>query len=170
MHWNPLDELVEECAFSGVVRVRRHGQPMYERGCRVCRSRQLHRQHRRDALWNRFWNEAADGIDRGSSHRRGSAGIDYSSARLRLSGAAGLLSGHHHPASADPHLRDSRLLRRRAHRGFRQFHRRHPLVRAKRSEGLSAGVPTTGDEVCTGGRVLVLQRRLHPARRSGWKR
>ena len=31
MHWNPLDELVEECAFSGVVRVRRQGQPMYER-------------------------------------------------------------------------------------------------------------------------------------------
>ena len=31
MHWNTLDELVEECAFSGGVRVRRHGQPMYER-------------------------------------------------------------------------------------------------------------------------------------------
>ena len=31
MHWNSLDKLVEECAFSGVVRVRRHGQPLYER-------------------------------------------------------------------------------------------------------------------------------------------
>ena len=31
MNWNSLDKLVEECAFSGVVRVRRHGQLMYER-------------------------------------------------------------------------------------------------------------------------------------------
>ncbi len=31
MQWNSLDKLVEECAFSGVVRVRRHGQTIYER-------------------------------------------------------------------------------------------------------------------------------------------
>ena len=31
MHWNPLDELVEASDFSGVVSVRRHGQPVYER-------------------------------------------------------------------------------------------------------------------------------------------
>ena len=31
MLWNPLDEFVDKGAFSGAVRVRRHGQPVYER-------------------------------------------------------------------------------------------------------------------------------------------
>ena len=167
MHWNPLDELVEECAFSGVVRVRRQGQPMYERAAGFA--------DRANSIANTA--ETRFGIASGTKLLTAlTVGRLIDAGRLALTTQVrdcisvelpGLLSGHHHPASAYPHLRDSRLLRRRAHRGYRQFHRRYPLVRAKRSEGLSAGVPTTGDEVCTGGRVLVLQRRLHPARCSG---
>ena len=167
MQWNSLDEIVEECAFSGVVCVRRHGQPLYERSAGFA--------DRANSIANTA--ETRFGIASGTKLLTAlTVGRLIDAGRLALTTqvrdcisvelpdySEGITIQHlltH--TSGIPDYYDEE-----PHRGFRQFHRRHPLVRAKRSEGLSAGVPTTGDEVRTGGRVLVLQQRLHPARRSG---
>ena len=133
-----IDELVEEHAFSGVVRVRRHGQPMYERSAGFA--------DRANSIANTA--ETRFGIASGTKLLTAlTVGRLIDAGRLALT----------------TQVRDCISVELPDYSAAITI--QHLLTH-------TSGIPDYYDEELiedfrTGGRVLVLQRRLHPARCSG---